>query len=132
MSACMHAVTECGETCTCTCDHCQELYEVNWQKITAHKNLCEGCGMPKEMTLESLKEMRHLHFFQPCDDCKPLFKEIMTKNHLCAQCQGPLSGAICIECFCTEEVETCKCRQCVAARKSASDKTQVKTCTVVE
>jgi hypothetical protein len=74
--------------------------------------------MPVEMTLERLKNCYTIHFFQPCDACKPAFVELMNRHRMCATCQQDMQGDRCVECFCTEQPSTCACRQCKAYRKS--------------
>jgi len=82
------------------------------------RGLCDGCGMPTEMTLERLKEEHTSHFFQPCDICKPAFLALMAQHKMCPTCQQYLQGDRCVDCFCTEQPYSCVCRQCKAYRKS--------------
>jgi hypothetical protein len=115
---CKHADTkDCGKTCECTCDGCQEYYEQLWEKYTEKCNLCHDCGMPRAMTLASLDNYREWHFFQPCEGCKPSYVAFMCEQRLCVACQGPLLPyGICRGCDCTGELHTCECRQCEAKR----------------
>jgi hypothetical protein len=87
-------------------------------KRTAEEHLCEACGMPIQMTLERLKQGYTLHFFQPCDSCKPGFLDLMKQHKMCPTCQQDIQGDRCPDCFCTEQPSTCVCRQCKAYRKS--------------
>ena len=111
----------CDETCVCTCNECQERFEIEWAKRVEERGLCDGCGMPKELTLERLKEERDSHFFQPCEICKPAFLALMKQNKMCATCQQYLQSEACKDCFCTEQPYTCECRQCKAYRKSVGE-----------
>jgi len=122
MSACDHAATSCTVTCACLCDFCQENYEKNWVLNTAEHGLCSLCGTPKIQTIESLKESRYIHFYQPCGECKPAFLDLMAQHKMCPQCQELLTGDKCLGCFCTGNVEECICRQCVAAREAKKNK----------
>ena len=112
----------CHELCECTCDTCQDFYEAEWDKKVAERNLCRDCGMPAEMTVERLKEEHTLHFFQPCDTCRPAFLALMKLHKMCPTCQQYMNGYICKDCFCTEQPYTCDCRQCVAFRKNEGSK----------
>ena len=98
----------------CTCDTCQEKFEVEWANRVSDEKLCMDCGMPMTMTLESLEKGQYIHFYLPCDACIKEFLEIMRANSLCPGCREPMQR-VCVGCFCTEE-DDCKCRQCVAAR----------------
>lgn len=111
---CQHV---CDESCECHCDACTERFEENWNKHTKENNLCNMCGIPKEMTLENLDKNKYIHFYQPCAVCLPTYNEFMSSKNLCRQCQVPLAGDKCPGCFCTED-DACDCRQCVVARNS--------------
>ena len=117
-NTCLHnGLSTCDESCECTCEYCVEQYEINWDACTAAKNLCKTCGIPTLITLDTLLETRLTHFYSPCDKCKPAYLGLMKLEGLCHQCQGPLSANLCPGCHCTENVETCGCRQCVANRR---------------
>lgn len=119
MSECLHKEGAlCGKTCECTCDECQDEFEIQWKKGVLERDLCDFCGMPTEMTLGRVKEEHHMHFFQPCDACSPKFLALMKEHKMCPTCQQTLTTPVCSECSCTEEPSTCECRQCVAYRKS--------------
>lgn len=119
MSECEHKEPKvCDDTCACTCDTCQEQFEIAWAKRVIEKCLCEACGMPMEMTLKRLSEDYTIHFFQPCEICRPAFLALMKQENMCATCQQYLVHEHCAECFCTEQPYTCVCRQCKAYRKS--------------
>jgi len=119
MSSCEHKEKPiCDDSCACTCDSCQEQFEVQWAERAAKEHLCDACGMPIEMTLERLKEEHAVHFFQPCDICRPAFLALMAQNKMCPTCQQYLKGDTCADCFCTEQPYSCVCRQCTAYRKS--------------
>jgi hypothetical protein len=109
----------CDESCECSCDSCVEQFEKNWAILTTEKKLCSHCGIPNTMTMDSLQETRYIHFYQPCESCKPLYLELVKSEGLCHQCQGRLIDSKCPGCFCTENMETCECRQCILARKNA-------------
>jgi len=117
-NTCSHnGIMSCGDSCVCSCDYCVEQYELNWDAYTSEKSLCKACGIPTLITLDTLAETRYTHFYSPCDACKKPYMEFMKLEGLCHQCQGPLSGNLCPGCYCTENAETCGCRQCVSHRK---------------
>lgn len=116
MEQCQHHPSSCDESCECHCNLCTDQFEINWNIFTVENNLCNDCGMPKEMTIESMFKARYTHFYQPCPPCSIPYKAIMTENKLCIGCQGALIDDKCPECFCTQE-EACPCRQCIAYRK---------------
>ena len=113
--ACRHE--DCAFECECTCDKCQDIYERHWKQFTNENDLCFACGMPREMTVASLYSTRTVHFYLPCDDCKPAYVENMKAANLCQLCREPLSGLLCVGCTCTEDLATCICRQCKRARE---------------
>ena len=113
---CLHKEEPNCKACACSCDYCTDQYERDWDVQISKKNLCKFCGIPTLITLDTLLESRHIHFYSPCEACKKPYLEFMKLEGLCHQCQGPLSGNVCPGCFCTENVETCGCRQCVANR----------------
>ena len=117
---CRHPGTkDCGKSCECTCDSCQEYFEELWDKYTEKWELCRTCGMPDTMTLESLDKYKEWHFFQPCEACKPAYVALMCEQRLCVTCQGPLLPyGTCRGCDCTGDVLNCECRQCEAKRSS--------------
>ena len=118
MSACSHSIhSSCDESCECICDFCTTQYEIQWNKYVSEKNLCKDCGFPSLVSLETLKETRYIHFYQPCDSCKPSYLGLMMYENRCVQCQDPLLGGKCPGCFCEKNTETCGCRQCTAYRK---------------
>ena len=122
MSACAHIINaSCDESCECICDYCAEQYEVKWSAYVCEKGLCKDCGFPTLVTIETLRESRYIHFYQPCDSCKPAYLDLMKIEKMCVQCQEPLSDGKCPGCFCEGNAETCGCRQCVAHRKQHID-----------
>jgi hypothetical protein len=117
-NTCLHnGLSSCNESCVCSCDYCTEQYELNWDAYTTEKSLCKNCGIPTLITLDTLAETRFTHFYSPCESCKKAYLEFMKLEGLCPQCQGPLSANLCPGCYCTEDVETCGCRQCLANRR---------------
>ena len=96
---CRHPdLSGCDNTCECWCDTCQTTYEDFWKKIIVKENLCDRCGVPKVMTLAKLLNAQYIHFFKPCESCRPAFKECMAAAKLCELCRGTLSGSICTKC----------------------------------
>jgi hypothetical protein len=111
---CQHAGV-CDESCECHCDTCTERFELNWNTYTVENNMCNMCGIPKEISLEVLDKTKYMHFYSPCANCLPAYTEFMSSKNVCTQCQAPLLDGKCAGCFCTEE-DDCPCRQCVTAR----------------
>jgi hypothetical protein len=114
---CKHADKPvCGTTCECWCDSCQHQYEVSWDKQVAAANLCTICGIPRDMTLLTLRIFEGLHFYRACPSCAPGYEAFMRQQNLCAACRGPVPiDGICRECVCTEE-DDCTCRECRVER----------------
>ena len=93
MEACKHTdISGCDATCECLCDSCQVQYEAAWAKRAAEKSLCVDCGVPIELTPESLLAEQHTHFFQPCPACTDRFKECMKLAKLCESCHSYTEG----------------------------------------
>ena len=111
--SCKHAEKpDCGRTCECTCDSCQNRFETEWDTVVERGGLCEVCGIPKELTFATLKQYEHTHFFLPCPSCRPAYLECMQRANLCEDCRHPLSSSFtCPDCDCSGK-EDCRCREC--------------------
>ena len=125
-NTCKHLdISGCGPSCECWCDACQSQYEAGWIKRAEEENLCLGCGVPYELTPESLLKEQNTHFFQPCRDCAERFKACMKLAKLCENCHSYSEEdckspedlgylARCRKCVC-DKTDTCNCYTCRAS-----------------
>jgi hypothetical protein len=98
-AACKHAdISGCDATCACTCAECQVRFEIEWAKRAIAENLCSLCGVPRDLTPETLLRGRHTHFFQPGPDCVEPFDACMKLAKLCQVCYTYVDEDICREC----------------------------------
>jgi len=116
---CKHVdISGCGPTCECHCDSCKMRYEEAWAKRSAEEHLCIKCGVPEELTPESLLKEKDTHFFEPCNDCAERFSACMKLAKLCENChaynedgsQRP-GGLGCKNCR-RDESDRCTCESC--------------------
>jgi hypothetical protein len=89
---CKHTGSSCGETCECTCDDCQAVYEAAWGDRAKKEGLCDSCGMPQEpYSLDRLAQFQYVHFYSPCQACAPGYRARMAVAGLCAICRRTLT-----------------------------------------
>jgi hypothetical protein len=69
----------------------QAAYEAAWLVQVAEKNLCDVCGIPKIVTIQSLWDTQSAHFYEPCSTCKPIVEAFFLSAGLCLHCKGPLT-----------------------------------------
>jgi len=91
VSGCTCPVLPCKGSCECNCETCQAAYVVAWEAQVAEKNLCIVCGIPKELSILSLWNTQTAHFYEPCEDCKPIVDAFFKSVGMCTQCRGPLT-----------------------------------------
>jgi len=130
ISGCRHPSSpdHCDEFCACWCDTCQERYEAKWAVDTAAQGLCTACGVPAgELSVSALEKTSGLHFYLPCPDCAPRFKECFEAAGLCEACRAPRTSfdVPCPNCTCLkkgpDDKETvCACIQCKYAAVSGA------------
>jgi hypothetical protein len=117
---CKHShSSSCDSVCECWCDVCQKNYENEWVERAEKDNLCDACGVPKNITIESVFNFQYIHFFQPCPSCVSGMNACLAAANLCEACREPLVSGDCSKCKCLE-TEDCECRQCRAFRNADS------------
>ena len=98
-TTCKHLdISGCDSSCECVCDDCQIRFEAGWAKRAEEKNLCIDCGVPMELTAESLIREQYTHFFQPCQACADVFKACMEVAKLCEKCHSYMGNEPCKRC----------------------------------
>jgi hypothetical protein len=130
-TTCKHLdISGCDARCECWCDSCQIQYEAGWMKRAEEEKLCLGCGVPYDLTPNSLLKEQNTHFFQPCRDCAERFSACMKLAKLCESCHSYTEGECkspenlgylarppaepvlrCKNCIC-EGSEDCNCYNC--------------------
>jgi len=115
--------SECDELCECLCEACQNIFEKMWIERATNDKLCVDCGVPMNITVQSLMETQYTHFFQPCNMCEPNVKTCLAKANLCEACREPLMNDICVRCKCNG-TDACVCIQCSTYKKQMHPFTQ--------
>jgi len=93
LSACSCELEECKGQCECNCEPCQAAYEAAWMVQVTEKNLCKTCGIPVEISIQTLWDTQTAHFYEPCNDCKPLVEAFFLKVGLCFHCKTSTTQA---------------------------------------
>jgi hypothetical protein len=96
MNSCNHPdLSGCGMSCNCACQTCLIFYVEAWDKMVAELNLCHSCGVPKDLTPESLIAHQHVHFFDPCEACAKAFHVCVAMANLCETCHSHIDSCKC-------------------------------------